>query len=70
MRWVGVSRVCGHRKICLCEKKLIRNVEDLFRRIMGLPGGFKFNWVLKLRVEHFDGLIAIAHLFHGSIVVV
>jgi hypothetical protein len=37
---------------------------------MGLPGGFKFNWVLKLRVEHFDGLIAIAHLFHGSIVVV
>jgi hypothetical protein len=52
------------------KNELVRNVEHLFGRLGGLPGSCKFNCVFNLLVEHFYGLIDIARLFHGAIVVV
>jgi hypothetical protein len=63
---VGISRFHNTG----AKDELVRNVEDLSGGIRGLPGSCKFNYVFNLLVEHFDGLIDIARLFHGAVVVV
>jgi hypothetical protein len=52
------------------KNQFVSNVEDLFRGIRGLPGSCKFNCVFNFFLEHFEGLIDIARLFHGAVIVV